>query len=70
MPRRKSSPEPLMASARRESHTHSSNGVGRVLAQPGDEELGDLVVVDGVGVGRVGDPDVAVVRELVLLGGT
>ena len=27
----------------------------RVLAQPSDEEFGDLVVVDRVGVGRIGD---------------
>jgi hypothetical protein len=30
----------------------------RVLAQPGDEKLKDLLILDRVAVGRVGDEDV------------
>jgi hypothetical protein len=38
--------------------------LGRVFAQPGDEELGDFVVVHRVGVGRIGDPKLGVVLEI------
>ena len=69
MPRRKSSPEPLTASARRESLHPFVEGFGRVLAQPGDEELGDLVVVHRIGVGRVGDPRYELLFNVLVLKG-
>ena len=31
---------------------------GQMLFVPGQEELGEFVIVDGVGVGGVGEPDV------------
>ena len=31
----------------------------RILAQPGDEEFGDFVIVDRVGIRRIGDKNVA-----------
>ena len=40
----------------------------RVLAQPGDEELEDLLVLHRVAVGRVGDVDVVLVYVFRVLG--
>ena len=39
-------------------------GRRRVLAQPSDEKLGDLVVVDRVSVGRIGNKDVCTYRQI------
>jgi hypothetical protein len=52
------------ASSARASGVHSGKALAKLLVIPGEEEVAEFVVVDRVGVGRIGDPEVAGLAEV------
>ena len=58
MPRRKSSSSPLIARERRLSQIQSANSGGRVLTEPRDEEVENLLVLHRVAVRRICHADI------------
>ena len=62
--RRKSSPSPRTASSAAGIAAPFGEKFGELLVIPSEEEVSEFVVVDGIGVGRVGDPEVAGLAEV------